>query len=64
MKWHDETSAILNRFTSTHYIGETDIVQNRSRIMQSYTAEKWEQLEQIRMQYDPNGLFFGFSGGI
>jgi len=63
-KWHNECTSILKKFTSEHYIGETDIVQDRSRVQQSYSSEKWKKLEQIRKQYDPNGLFFGFFGGI
>ncbi len=64
MKWQDEAMAILKPFTHTHYIGETDIVQDPSRIINSYTPEKWKRLEQIRAKYDPEGLFFGFTGGI
>jgi FAD/FMN-containing dehydrogenase len=63
MKWHDEIVAILKPFTSRHYIGETDIVQDPSRVQRSYSAEKWKRLEQIRARYDPQGVFFGFLGG-
>lgn len=64
MKWHNETAEILKPFTSFHYIGETDIVQDPSRIQKSYTPEKWKKLEEIRKKYDPEGLFFGYLGGI
>ncbi len=60
MKWHDETTAILKPFTSTHYIGETDIVQDASRVKNSYTPEKWQKLQNIREKYDPDGVFFGY----
>lgn len=63
MKWHDEVITILKPFTSSHYIGETDIVQDPSRIQNSYTPEKWKRLEEIRAKYDPDGLFFGFKIG-
>src|SRR6202044_65277 len=63
MKWQDETIAIIKSFTSTHYIGETDIVQDNARVQDSYTAEKWQKLEKIRAKYDPDGLFFGYLGG-
>lgn len=62
-KWHDEAVAIMKPFTAQHYIGETDIVQDPSRVQRSYSAEKWKRLEQIRAQYDPSGVFFGFLGG-
>jgi len=62
-KWQDEVIRIIKPFTSTHYIGETDIVQDNARVKESYTAEKWKKLEEIRAQYDPQGVFFGFLGG-
>ena len=63
-KWQDEVIAILKKFTSTHYIGETDIVQDNARVQNAYSSEKWKRLEQIRNKYDPDGLFFGYLGGI
>lgn len=63
LKWQDEVIAIIKPFTSTHYIGETDIVQENTRVKGSYTPEKWKKLEKIRAQYDPEGLFFGYLGG-
>ena len=50
-------------FTSQHYIGETDNVQDPSRVQGSYSAEKRKRLERIRAKYDPQGVFFGFLGG-
>lgn len=61
-KWHNECTDILKRFTSQHYIGETDIVQKRIRIQESYDVEKWKRLGQIKSKYDPEGIFFGFEG--
>jgi FAD/FMN-containing dehydrogenase len=63
LQWHDEIVAILKPYSSQHYIGETDIVQDPSRVQGSYSAEKWKRLEQIRARYDPQGVFFGFLGG-
>jgi len=63
-KWHDEMTAILRPFTAEHYIGETDIVEDNSRAKGSYTPEKWKKLNDIRAKYDPQGVFFGFLGGI
>lgn len=62
-RWQDEVIAIMKPFTSQHYIGETDIVQDPSRVRESYTAEKWQRLEAVRAKYDPDGVFFGFLGG-
>jgi FAD/FMN-containing dehydrogenase len=63
MKWQDEVIAIMKPFTAQHYIGETDVVQDPSRVRASYSAEKWQRLEEIRAKYDPHGVFFGFLGG-
>lgn len=63
-KWQDEVVAILRPFTNQHYIGETDIVQDPTRVQESYSAEKWKLLEEVRAKYDPQGVFFGFLGGI
>jgi FAD/FMN-containing dehydrogenase len=63
IKWHKEIVAILKPFTSQHYIGETDIVEDPSRVRGSYSAAKWKRLEEIRARYDPQGVFFGFLGG-
>ncbi len=62
-KWHNETADILKKFTNQPYIGETDIVQDNSRVQKAYSPEKWERLERIRAKYDPDGLFFGYLGG-
>ena len=63
VKWQNEIVAILQPFTSQHYIGETNIVEDPSRVQRSYSAEKWKRLEEIRARYDPEGVFFGFLGG-
>jgi FAD/FMN-containing dehydrogenase len=63
-QWQDEVVALLQPFTSQHYIGETDIVQDPARVQASFSAEKWKRLEAVRAKYDPEGVFFGFEGGI
>ncbi len=62
-KWQDEVITIMKPFTIQHYIGETDIVQDPSRVQESYSADKWKRLEEVRARYDPQGVFFGFLGG-
>jgi FAD/FMN-containing dehydrogenase len=64
IQWQDEVCAIMKPFTNQHYIGETDIVQEPSRVRASYSDQKWKRLEEIRAKYDPQGIFFGFLGGI
>lgn len=59
-RWHKDCTHILKKFTSQHYIGETDIVEDNTRVQRSYSPERWKRLEQIRAKYDPKGVFFGF----
>ena len=61
--WHNEVCAILKPFTDKSYIGETDIVEDNTRVHTSFTPDKWKRLELIRKKYDPDGLFFGYLGG-
>jgi FAD/FMN-containing dehydrogenase len=63
-QWQDEVIAIMKPFTTQHYIGETDIVQDPARVRESYAAGKWKRLEDVRSRYDPQGVFFGFLGGM
>ncbi len=63
-KWHDQMVALIKPFTSQHYIGETDYVQDPDRVKESYSHEKWRRMEEVRAKYDPSGVFFGFLGGI
>ncbi|MBS2006084.1 MAG: FAD-binding oxidoreductase [Cyanobacteria bacterium SZAS TMP-1] len=63
-KWHNEIVSIIKPFTNQHYIGETDYVQDHNRVKESYSAGKWKRMEKIRAKYDPEGVFFGFLGGI
>lgn len=63
IKWQDEVCAILKKFTYKHYIGETDYIQDSTRIQNAYSSKKWKKLQQIRAKYDPNQLFFGYLDG-
>lgn len=62
--WHNACTDILKKYTDRPYIGETDIVQDNSRVQKSFSSEKWKRLEQIRAKYDPEGVFFGYLGGL
>lgn len=33
-------------------------------VQNSYSQEKWKRLEEIRKKYDPDGVFFGYLGGL
>jgi len=63
-KWHDEMVDLIKPFTNQHYIGETNIAQEPARVQESFAPKKWDRLEEVRAKYDPEGVFFGFLGGI
>lgn len=64
MAWHRDAMTILKRFTRGHYLGETDIVDDPGRAEASFAPASWKRLEALRQQYDPEGLFHGFTGGL
>jgi FAD/FMN-containing dehydrogenase len=62
--WHREAVRIFEPFTAGHYLGETDIVDDPARAEASFAPASWRRLQSLRERYDPEGLFFGFSGGL
>ncbi len=63
-RWHDEMMSIFRPFTIGHYLGETDIVEDRSRTQACFASSNWKRLQKLRGELDPKGLFQGFDGGI
>ena len=62
--WHDDTMRLLEPFIVGHYISETDTVSHPEYAERSYAPEAWQRLAELRETYDPDGLFFGFTGGF
>ncbi len=62
--WHREAMTIVKRFTAGHYLGETDIVDDPARAEASFAPASFTRLQSLRRQYDPEGLFHGFTGGL
>jgi len=62
--WHRAAMSIFKRFTAGHYLGETDIVDDPGRAEASFAPANWRRLQSLRQQHDPQGLFYGFSGGL
>lgn len=62
--WHSETMRLLKPYVAGHYISETDTVTHPEYAQRSYTPENWQRLAELRQLYDPDGLFFGFTGGL
>ncbi len=45
-----------------HYIGESDIVANPYRVNKSFKQFNWEHLQGLQKKYDPNGIFYSYTG--
>jgi FAD/FMN-containing dehydrogenase len=55
---------LLKPHVAAHYVGETDIVGHPEFAELSYKPAAWQRLKNLRKKYDPEGLFFDFSGGL
>jgi FAD/FMN-containing dehydrogenase len=64
ISWHGKCVELLNPYVTAHYIGETDIVGHPEFARLCYKPAAWERLNNLRKKYDPEGLFFDFSGGL
>jgi FAD binding domain len=63
-QWHDKMMSILKPFAIGHYLGETDIVEDPGLAAKCFAKSHWLQLQRVRSELDPNGLFQGFEGGL
>jgi len=62
--WHHEIISLLRPFNVGYYIGESNTVERPSNAVQSVSPENWQRLADLRAQYDPDGLFFGYFDGL
>ncbi len=62
--WHRRCCEILKPFATGRYLGESDIVDDRSRAEEAFSASNWQRLKQLKAKYDPEDLFHGFFGGL
>jgi hypothetical protein len=64
ISWHSKCMDLLKPHVAAHYIGETDFVGHPEFAKLSYKPAAWERLNNLRDQYDPDRVFFGFKGGL
>jgi FAD binding domain len=64
ISWHRKCVELLRPHVAAHYIGETDFVGHPEFARLSYKPAEWERLHKLRKKHDPEGMFFGFSGGL
>lgn len=62
--WHTETMRLLEPYVVGHYVSETDTVAHPEYAERAYSPENWRRLAELRRMYDPDGVFFGFTGGL
>lgn len=62
--WHQELMRLLEPYVAGHYVSETDTVTHPEYAQRSYSPQNWARLAELRQTYDPDGVFFGFTGGL
>jgi FAD/FMN-containing dehydrogenase len=64
VQWHRECCALLKPYAVGRYLGESDIFDDRSRAEQAFKPANWRRLQELKVKYDPDGMFYGFFGGL
>jgi FAD/FMN-containing dehydrogenase len=64
IKWHRTCTSLLRPFNVGYYIGETNTVERPASAEQAFSPENWQRLADLRQQYDPEGVFFGYFDGL
>lgn len=62
--WHEDLVATLRPFNVGYYIGESNIVKRPATAVEAFSPENWQRLADLRAQYDPDGVFFGYFDGL
>jgi FAD/FMN-containing dehydrogenase len=62
LRWLRSTMQPIERLADGHYVGETDLLADPTRLTRAYPADKWERLRQIVRVHDPARRFHSFLG--
>jgi FAD/FMN-containing dehydrogenase len=54
----------MKPYITGYYIGETDPVPVPSEATGAFSPESWKRLADLRDEYDPDGVFFGYFDGL
>lgn len=63
-RWHREMLRSLEPVTRGHYMGETDLTASPTRARDSLAPGVWARLQEIRLRYDPEEIFYGHIGQV
>ncbi len=61
-QWMDESVKLMKPYTRGHYPNEINMQRYPDTIRACFSAEKWNKLEALRAQYDPDGVFHSYLG--
>ncbi len=60
--WVNDSIPLMDPFAVGHYVNEVEGRGHPDRFRQCFTDENWQRLQQLRAQYDPNGVFHHYLG--
>lgn len=60
--WLNQNLPLMDPLAKGHYVNEVETRGRPGRYRQCFSDQNWERLEQLRKQYDPDGVFHHFLG--
>ena len=64
LSWIGNLMRDLTPHAIGHYLGESDIMADPTRAVNSFARSNWERLRALRKKYDPEGVFHPFEGVV
>ncbi|MBS1879740.1 MAG: FAD-binding oxidoreductase [Actinobacteria bacterium] len=62
--WIGEMSALLEPISSGHFVSEADLQAHPGRLARSFAPANWERLQELRAEWDPDGIFQSPPGAV
>jgi len=59
-EWSDRFAKVAKQYGAGNYLNQVDTGLYPEKIEQSFTADSWERLGQVRDRYDPDNRFFTY----
>ena len=60
--WMDDAVAVTRPVSKGRYINEIDSVRYPQHVEECFSPADWKRLQELRTQYDPQGVFHGYVG--